>query len=244
MTRNIKLVIEYDGTHFCGWQKQLNDRTVQEDVERSLSMLTGESITTIAAGRTDSGVHAMGQVVNFKTQSQLSRSVFVRGGNSRLSHDVRIVQAKDVDDNFHARYSAVRRHYHYYISRRQRAIGRQYSWYYWNELNLNAMQQATRLLLGSQNFKSFCQKNAVVKHHICHVYKAKWTRTGDFYCFEICANRFLHHMVRSLVGTLVEIGEEKYPVQQMKTILDARDRSAAGPTAPALGLVLYKIDYQ
>lgn len=243
MIRNIKLTIEYDGTDFCGWQIQPNDRTVQQELERSLSMLTGETIKTTAAGRTDSGVHACGQVVNIKTHSKLPLSAFVRGGNSRLPYDVRIVRAEPAADDFNARYSAVRRHYRYYISTRQRAVGRRYAWYYWNKLDVKRMQEAAQCILGIRDFKSFCQKNAAVTHHVCHVYKARWFSLDDFICFEICANRFLHNMVRSLVGTMVEIGADKLPVNRMTAILDARDRSGAGPTAPALGLFLVKVDY-
>ena len=243
MKRNIKLIIEYDGTEFCGWQKQLNDRTVQEEVERSLSLLTGESVKTIAAGRTDSGVHARGQVVNIKTESQLPISAFIRGGNSRLPGDVRIVSAESVDEDFNARYSAVRRYYRYYISKRQRAVDRQYSWYYWSELNVHTMQKAAQYILGSQDFKSFCQKNALVEHYICEVYKARWLQFDEYICFEICANRFLHNMVRTLVGTMVEIGAGKMLPERMQDVLSARDRACAGSTAPALGLFLEKVDY-
>lgn len=243
MKRNIKLTLEYDGTKFCGWQKQVNDRTVQEEVERSLSMLTGETVKVNAAGRTDSGVHAYGQVVNIKTQSELPLSTFVRGGNTRLPFDVRIINAELVDADFHARYSATRRHYCYYISNRQRALGRCYSWYYWNDLDLESMRKATEFILGPRNFKSFCQKNALVNHYVCHVYKARWIEHDDYIRFEICANRFLHNMVRTLVGTMVQVGSGKQPPERMREILAAQDRSCAGDTAPALGLFLVKVDY-
>ncbi|MDZ7721362.1 MAG: tRNA pseudouridine(38-40) synthase TruA [candidate division KSB1 bacterium] len=222
---------------------QPNDRTVQQELERSLSLLTGETIKTTAAGRTDSGVHACGQVVSIKTDSSLPLSAFVRGGNSRLPRDVRIVCAEPAADDFNARYSALRRHYRYYITTRQRALGRRYAWYYWHSLNANRLQQAAGCILGPRDFKSFCQKNAAVNHYMCHVYKARWFILDGYICFDICANRFLHNMVRSLVGTMVEIGAGKQSVDHITEILDAKDRSSAGPTAPALGLFLIKVDY-
>jgi len=241
--RTIKLIIEYDGTDFCGWQIQVNDRTVQAELERSLSMLTNESIRATAAGRTDSGVHALGQVVHFKTLSTLPLDAFVRGGNTRLPYDVRIVSAEDVDGNFHARYSAKARTYRYTITKRPIAVGRRYVWYYWNSLDVERMQAACQYILGSHNFKSFCQTGSDVKHHICDVQIADWQETDDQFIFTIKANRFLHNMVRILVGTMVEIGEGKLEPEAIPEILATQERGAAGNTAPAIGLVFVHVDY-
>jgi len=240
--RNIKLLIEYDGTDFCGWQIQANDRTVQEELERSLSMLTEEKIKTTAAGRTDSGVHALGQVVNFKTNSELPLNAFVNGGNSRLPYDARIVSAQDVPANFSARYAAKKRYYRYFIAKRPIAVGRRYAWIYWKPLNLNVLQRMCEPLNGTLDFKSFCQKNAAVKHFLCHIYAAEWKETAERYVFDICANRFLHNMVRILVGTMVEGASGQFDTS-MEDVLTARDRKAAGSTAPALGLFLTKVEY-
>jgi tRNA pseudouridine38-40 synthase len=241
--RNIKLTLEYDGTDFCGWQRQANDRTVQAEVERSLSMLTEETIIVTAAGRTDSGVHARGQVINFKTLSELPLTTFVRGGNSRLLHDVRILGAEEVDPDFSARYSAKARLYRYYIAKKQSAVGRQYAWYYWNPLDINEMRAACTPILGSHDFSGFCQSGAVVDHYLCDVRHAWWLENDQFIIFEICANRFLHNMVRILVGTMVKIGEEQSSFKSMAEILASQERDAAGPTAPALGLFLIKVMY-
>ncbi len=240
--RNIKLEIEYDGTDFCGWQKQANDRTVQEEVERSLSMLTEEQIKTMAAGRTDSGVHALGQVVNFKTHSELPLKAFINGGNSRLPYDVRIISAQDVPPNFSARYTTKKRYYRYFIAKRPIAVGRRYAWIYRKPLNIHLLQSMCDPLKGTQDFKSFCQKNAAVKHYLCHVFDAEWKETSERYVFDICANRFLHNMVRILVGTMVEVASGQLEAK-IKDILAARDRTAAGSTAPALGLFLIKVEY-
>lgn len=241
--RNIKLTLEYDGTDFCGWQRQANDRTVQAEVERSLSMLTEATVTVTAAGRTDSGVHAAGQVVNFKTESALPLTAFVRGGNSRLPRDVRILDAAEVPLDFNARYAAKARLYRYTISKRPRAIGRQYAWHYWRPLEVEAMRACCAAILGTHNFRSFCQSGAAVNTYLCDVRYAWWSENEDAYVFEICANRFLHGMVRILVGTMVEIGEGRDDDRTLKEILQAGDRTVAGPTAPAVGLSLMSVFY-
>jgi len=241
--RNIKLTIEYDGADFCGWQIQASDRTVQEEIERSMSALTDSPVRITGAGRTDSGVHALAQTANFRTGSDLPLDVFVRGGNSRLPRDVRIVAAAEAADDFSARYSAKSRLYRYVITKRQKAVGRQYSWYYWNPLDVEKMNRACTDVLGAQDFQSFCQAKAAVDHYLCDVHYAFWRETKDELVFEIRANRFLHNMVRILVGTMVEIGDEKLNSRAMHKILAARDRAAAGATAPAQGLFLVAIEY-
>jgi len=241
--RNIKLTVEYDGTDFCGYQVQVNDRTVQAELERSLSMLTDETVRLTAAGRTDSGVHARGQIVNFKTESRLPLDVFVRGGNTRLPKDVRILKAEHVADDFNARASAKRRTYRYFVTKRNRAVGRQYAWYYWNSLDVKKMNAACTDVLGVHDFQSFCQAKAVVDHYLCDVRYAFWRETEHELIFEICANRFLHNMVRTLVGTMVEMGDSRLQSASMPQILAGRNRSAAGATAPAHGLFLEKVEY-
>lgn len=241
--RNIKLTIEYDGTDFCGYQIQPKGRTVQAELERSLSTLTNDEVRLTAAGRTDSGVHALGQVVNFKTDSQLSLDVFIRGGNTRLPRDVRIVDAVEVEDDFSARYSARRRTYRYFITQKAKAIGRQYAWYYWNDVDIKKMNECCAEILGTHDFTSFCQAKAEVDHYLCDVRYAHWRESEHDLIFDVSANRFLHNMVRTLVGTMVEIGDPRLQSADIKEILLAKDRAAAGPTAPALGLFFMRVDY-
>lgn len=241
--RNIKLVLEYDGTNFCGYQRQVEDRTVQEELERSLSHLTEEDIKLFAAGRTDSGVHALAQVVNFKTDSQFPLETFVRGGNSRLPCDVRIKDAEEVAPDFHARYSAKSRTYRYVITTEQRAIGRYYAWYFWKPLDINPMNEACSQLVGNWDFKSFCQANANTDSYFCDVKFAQWSQHNGEIIFEICANRFLHNMVRILVGTMVEIGSKQKMPKELFDILGTKDRRYASATAPALGLFLVQVEY-
>jgi tRNA pseudouridine38-40 synthase len=241
--RNLKLTIEYDGTDFCGWQRQAHERTVQAEIEHSLFMLTEEKVTLTAAGRTDAGVHALGQVANFKTNSRLPLQTFVRGGNSRLPRDVRIISAEDVHADFNARYSAKARTYRYYIAKRQQAVGRYYAWYYWNPLNLQVMRDSCRTILGTHDFSGFCRNQSDREHYLCDVRYASWNETNDLLIFEICANRFLHNMVRILVGSMVAMGDPSRESKPLDEILQGGDRREAGATAPALGLFLVQVEY-
>jgi len=241
--RNIKLTLEYDGSGFCGWQYQPGQRSVQGELESALGQLVQSKTTVIAAGRTDSGVHALGQVANFHTLSVLPAATFVRGANALLPPDVRVLAAAEVAESFNARYDALSRAYRYRISTRPRAVGRQYTWHLPRPLDLEAMAAGAAALLGEHDFVSFCQSGSGLEHHRCHVYAARWRREGDELIFEIRANRFVHNMVRIIVGTCVEIGCRARQPGAVAEILAARERSAAGRTAPAHGLFLLQIFY-
>jgi len=241
--RNIKLVLEYDGTDFRGWQVQPTGRTVQGELERALHQLLQEDIRVISAGRTDEGVHALGQVVNFHTQSPLATANILRGLNALLPPDIVVKEVEEVDETFHARFSAKSRTYRYVICRRLRAIGRHYSWFVPYALEFDLLQQVAGQVLGEHDFQSFCPPKAEVEHHWCIVYRSEWHQQGDQWVYEIEANRFLHHMVRILVGTMVDIGRGRWRLEDFRRILEARDRSTAGPTAPAKGLFLVKVSY-
>lgn len=241
--RNVKLTLEYDGTDFCGWQWQPKGRTVQGTLLSSLKKLLQESPTVIASGRTDAGVHALGQVVNFKTENNLSLSSIRLGLNSFLPSDISILEAEEVDEEFDARRDAVKRKYQYVISRRRRAVGRQYSWHCKYELDLNEIKKATEYLIGEHAFTAFAKVNEEEPHYLCNVENALWKETENKIVFEICANRFLHNMVRIIVGTMVEVGRGKLAPVQIKNILQSRDRDRAGFTAPPQGLFLVKVYY-
>lgn len=241
--RNIKVVLEYDGTDFCGWQIQPNVRTVQEEIERSLKRIFNQKINVIGAGRTDSGVHARGQVANFKLDTEMPASTIMAALNGNLPKDVRVLSVEDVDLNFHARFNAKKRQYHYYITRKERALGRYYMWCYKSQLDIEKIITASKYLEGKQDFKSFCQENADLKHHYCTVEKIEWKIEKDILTLEIVANRFIHSMVRIIVGTLIDVGRGFTPVEAIQEILQARDRKKSGPTAPAKGLCLEKIYY-
>jgi len=241
--RNIKLTLEYDGSGFCGWQLQPGQRSVQGEIESALGRLTGQRIGIIAAGRTDSGVHALGQVINFRTASALPLEVFMRGTNALLPGDVRILAAEEVPEAFHARYDAISRLYRYQIATRPLAIGRLYTWHLPLRLDLAAMQEAAAALLGDHDFVSFCQAGSGLAHHRCTVLRAEWQASGERLSFEIHASRFVHNMVRIIVGTSVEIGRGALAPSAMAEIIAASDRRAAGRTAPPHGLFLVQVCY-
>ncbi len=241
--RKIKLVVEYDGTDFCGWQAQPDVRTVQHELEKALSLLTRESIRVISAGRTDAGVHARGQVVHFFMDKSMPMHTIKRGGNAHLPFDVRIICAEEANEDFHARFSAKKRTYSYTICHEQKAICRQYVWYVPHTLDVDKMQSACAAITGEHNFKSFCKVNSPVKNHVCTVYQAEWNTITDNLVFKVTANRFLHNMVRILVSAFVELGQGRITVRDLCTLLDVMDRTRAPATAPPYGLVLEKIEY-
>lgn len=241
--RNIKLLLEYDGTDFCGWQWQPKGRSVQRTLQDALKQLLQEEVSVVAAGRTDAGVHALGQVVNFKTDSSLDLDSIRLGVNNYLPNEVVVIEAAEVAADFHARFDAVKREYRYVISKRQRAIARQFSWYCRYDLNLERIRAASRAIIGEHAFTAFCKAREDEAHYLCRVEAIEWQETEDEVILEICANRFLHHMVRILVGTFVEVGRGKMQPDKVKQILDFEDRDQAGPAAPSQGLFLVKIYY-
>jgi tRNA pseudouridine38-40 synthase len=241
--RNIKLTLEYDGTDFCGLQWQPKGRTIQGSLQSSLKKLLQESPTVIAAGRTDAGVHALGQVVNFKTENNLDLNSIRLGLNSFLPKDITIIEAEEVDEKFHARHDAVKRTYRYVISTRPRAVGRQYCWHCKYGLDLDKIRKATEYLIGAHVFTAFSKTIEGEIHYLCKVESAVWKATDDEIIFEICANRFLHNMVRIIVGTMVDVGRGKLTPVEIKNILESRDRDRAGSTAPPQGLFLVKVYY-
>jgi tRNA pseudouridine38-40 synthase len=242
--RNIRLVLEYDGTNYVGWQIQPNGPSVQAALEKALRQILQEEVSTIAAGRTDAGVHARGQVVNFTTDREMDPRAIAKGLNATLPNQIVVVGADEVDASFHARYSAKGRLYRYHLSLQPSAIERDYAWYVGGyELDVNLMRSCSDLIIGEHDFSSFCKADSGVENFLCNVERAVWNQMGTRLVFEICANRFLYGMVRALVGTIVEIGRGLRRLEEFKVILDARDRRAAGMSAPAKGLFLEQIIY-
>lgn len=243
MKRNIKLIIEYDGTDFVGWQRQQNGRSVQEVLEAAIEQITAESTTVTGAGRTDSGVHARGQVANFFTESKLTAPQFLRALNGVLPDDIVVHVVEEVAESFSARYSAKEREYRYIISQVPTAIGRNYTWQLNYHLSIEAMNVATHEILGTHDFRSFCKSEAEVEHYRCNITKALWEQTSEKLIFTIRANRFLHGMVRALVGTMVNVGRGYTSINEFKAILQLKDRTKAGQSAPPRGLFLEKVIY-
>jgi tRNA pseudouridine38-40 synthase len=242
--RNIKISIEYDGSEFCGWQIQPNVQTVQGEIERSLSQITQSDIKLTTAGRTDSGVHAIGQVANFKLESDLPLKSIVKGGNALLPFSIRLKNAEEVDLDFSARFDARSRSYRYLINTTATAIGRQYSWYFPQIVDVELMNKGCSYILGEHDFEAFCQSGSQLDHYRCFVSKAQWSSQINQLKFEISANRFVHNMVRIIVGTSLKVGRKKITPDYLKEILNSKDRKIAGATVPAHGLCLVDVKYK
>jgi tRNA pseudouridine38-40 synthase len=241
--RDIKLVIEYDGTNFVGWQTQINGRSVQEEITKVLEQILQESVSLIGSGRTDSGVHARGQVASFRTESGMGVGSILSGLNGLLPEDVYVHSAEEMPGAFNARYDARERVYRYYVGTKPCSIGRQYQWFVKYSLNIGAMNAVASQIIGDQDFESFCKYEADVNHYRCTVGKSNWIETPGKLVYEIRANRFLHGMVRALVGTMVDVGRGYTPVALFKEIISARDRRKAGMAAPPQGLFLEEVIY-
>jgi tRNA pseudouridine38-40 synthase len=240
-----KLILEYDGTAYAGWQRQPNQPTVQEAVEAAVRSVSQTAIPVIAAGRTDAGVHALGQVASFNSEKPLSPGEWLRALNATLPEDISARSVERVADDFHARYSAVRKLYAYRILHRpeRSALERTRAWHLYGKLNLDAMREAAKHLVGKYDFSSFQGHPTNAENPICDLERLEIVRDQDIVRIELEADRFLKQMVRAMVGTLVEAGQEKRKPEEMKQILDAKDRRAAGYTAPAHGLYLVRVDY-
>jgi tRNA pseudouridine38-40 synthase len=246
MTRNYRLIIEYDGSAFHGWQKQKDDRTVQGEIEKALSVMTGQKIVLYGSGRTDAGVHAYGQVANFKSDSELSPETFQKGLNSLLPDDVVILDCHQVDAQFHARYDVKRKIYHYNILNCTLpcAIMRHYVWFIRKELDVKTMKEAARHLVGSHDFKSFEGTGSPRSSTVRHVFRAELRQAdASNLVFEIEADGFLKFMVRNIVGTLVDVGHGKLTPDNFKEVLLSKNRGLAGATAPSRGLFLVRVEY-
>ena len=244
--KTFKLIIEYDGSDFHGWQRQKEDRTVQETIEQALAVMTREKVTVIGSGRTDAGVHALGQVAGFKTRSRLDASVFLSGLNSLLPGDVVVRGCKQMSDTFHARFDVMSKRYRYHILNRPiaPAIGRQFVWHIRKPLDTVAMTDAAIVMLGTHDFKAFEGTGSPREHSIRTVTDSTVKETGGGnLTYDIEANGFLRFMVRNIVGTLVDVGVGKIDKQDVQAILQSKDRSRAGATAPPQGLFLMNVLY-
>lgn len=243
--RNIKIVLEYDGTDFVGWQRQANGRSVQEEIENVLRTVTDEYVVITGSGRTDAGVHARGQVANFKIESAITVNDLRRALNGLLSDEIVVHSVEEVDERFSARYSARERTYRYFISRTATAINRRFCWQLFYPLDIGLMNQANGLVVRTKDFQSFCRANAGVDNFLCNVFEARWEERspGDL-VFVIRANRFLHGMVRALVGTIVDVGRGYLSLEEFQRIIEAKDRRRAGMAAPPQGLFLEEVLYE
>ncbi|MEW6686661.1 MAG: tRNA pseudouridine(38-40) synthase TruA [Candidatus Edwardsbacteria bacterium] len=241
--RNIKLIIEYDGTNFAGWQIQPHHRTVQGTIEESIFQLLNEKVTLIGASRTDSGAHALGQVANFKTNKKLKIESIKNGLNAFLPSEIFVHQIEEVPLDFHSRFSAKSRVYQYRILFHPSPLDQRYTAVITYPLDLRKIQSASKFLIGEHDFTSFSVAKIDTEGRKCKIFKLKWKKGQDELVLEIKANRFLQGMIRTIVGTMIEVGRGKIAANKVKKILKAKDRRSAGPTAPPQGLCLVKIEY-
>ena len=242
---NIKVVLEYDGSGFAGWQQQANGRTVEAELKRALRELTGEDHVVYAAGRTDAGAHAEGQVVNFQLRGRIAPERLVAALNARLPDDVAALSAEVVPDDFHARYSARWRRYRYrYLDRRGRpALERNRCWHVRGPLDVEAMDTAARPLVGRHDWTSFCSASEPLDERVRAMRSVRLRRRGDYVELELVAEGFLRGLARGIAGALAEVGLERRPPPWVGELLRAKDRRLAAKTAPAGGLTLMEVIY-
>ncbi|MBQ3408735.1 MAG: tRNA pseudouridine(38-40) synthase TruA [Clostridia bacterium] len=246
--RNIRLTIEYDGKDFNGWQKQPNKLNIQGEIERAIAELTGdENVDLIASGRTDAGVHALGQVANFKTENlSIPIEKFALAINTKLKKSIRVIKAEEVDERFHSRYTCKKKTYRFVINNNEceSAIYRNLEYHMPVKLDIKKMQEAIRYFEGEHDFKAFKASGTSSKSSVRTIYKAEVrpAENGRIY-IELTGNGFLYNMVRIIAGTLVDVGMGKTPVEDIPSIIADGDRMRAGRTLPPNGLFLLKVNY-
>lgn len=243
----IALIIEYEGTNYHGSQLQDNAPTIQGEIEKALRKLTGETIRIKAASRTDAGVHATGQVVSFRTGSLLPLRAFVDGLNYYLPHDIAVKEVFRTDSLFDVRRGAASREYKYYIhnSPTRSPINRRFTCRVTGNLDIDAMNAACQVLIGTHDFSSFVTsaETARSKRTVRKIYKAEVTREGDMIVLDMVASSFLPHQVRNTAGSLIRVGQGKMTVEEFSDMVEAKTPGLAGPTAPADGLYLVRVNY-
>lgn len=243
--KRVRLIVSYDGTNYCGWQIQNNGITVEEVLNHALTDLCREEIAVIGASRTDSGVHALGNVAVFDTNSRIPGEKFSFALNQHLPDDIRIQQSDEVADDWHPRFQDTVKTYEYcFLNRRiPDPMRRLYSYFIYYPMDVENMQKAADYLIGEHDFKSFCTPRTQVRSTVRTIYDLTLTKEGDEIRMRITGNGFLYNMVRIIAGTLARVGTGLYTPERVKEILEAKDRNVSGPKAPPQGLTLISIAY-
>ena len=243
--RNIKLTIEYDGKDFNGWQKQPNKLNIQGEIERAIKDITGEEVDLIASGRTDAGVHSLGQVANFKTNSNIPIEKFPIALNTKLKRSIRIIEAEEVEERFHSRYNCKRKTYRYIINNSENgtAIYRNLEYNYYQKLDVDKMDKASKYFIGEHDFKGFKSSGTSSKSSVRIIYDARVYKENNRIYIELTGNGFLYNMVRIISGTLIEVGIGKILPQDIEDIIKSGERQKAGNTLPPQGLYLVRVEY-
>ncbi|AQT70193.1 tRNA pseudouridine synthase A [Anaerohalosphaera lusitana] len=245
--RNVKLVIQYDGSAYHGWAKQPGAATVQDTCQRAIKKLVGEDVRVhlVGASRTDAGVSALGQVANMKIDTVVPTANFRRALNNILPDDIAILEAVDAPDKFSAITNAVRKHYRYtiYTGSVRPVLHIKHCWHYHADLDIDAMNAAAEHIVGKNDFKSFSSSGDHRKNHVRTVFRCEVTEDGDWVYIDVEGDGFVYNMVRIIAGTLVEVGRGRWQADRVKDIVAACDRTKAGPLAPGSGLCLMRIDF-
>lgn len=243
--KRVRLIVSYDGTQYCGWQIQNNGVTVEEVLNKALSELLGEEISVIGASRTDSGVHALGNVAVFDAETKIPAEKISFALNQRLPADVRIQKSDEVPADWHPRYCDSIKTYEYKILNRKipNPVERFYSHFTYVDLDVEKMSQAAEYIVGEHDFACFCSTGSQVQSTVRCVHSLDVEKNGDMISIRISGNGFLYNMVRIIAGTLMQVGMGAYPPEYVKEIIESKDRNMAGPTAPARGLTLVEIGY-
>jgi tRNA pseudouridine38-40 synthase len=244
-SRRVAALVEYDGTDYAGWQSQVHSVSIQDAVQEAISFVAGHRVVAICAGRTDRGVHAIGQVIHFDTDALRTPRAWVLGANTKLSPAIALQWAGEVSAGFHARHSASRRIYRYFILNRSARSGLQRTRAAWihRPLHADAMHDAAQALIGEHDFTAFRSVECQSKTPVRRVDRIEVRREGDYVWLEIAANAYLHHMVRNIVGTLLDVQSAADPFDSMQRILAGGERRLAGATAPPGGLYLWRVEY-
>lgn len=243
--RNIKLTIEYDGKCYNGWQKQANKLNIQGEIEKAIYNITKEDVDLIGSGRTDAGVHALGQVANFKTNSKIPIEKLPLAINSQLKNSIVIKEAEDADERFHSRYNAKHKTYRYIINNSKcgTAIYRNLEYSYPFKLDVKKMEQASKYFEGEHDFKAFKSSGTSSKNSVRTIYKAIVKQEGEKIIIELTGNGFLYNMVRIISGTLLDVGLGKIKPEEISEIIESKNRQRAGKTLPPYGLYLVEVNY-
>lgn len=243
--RNIKLTIEYDGKDFNGWQKQPDKLNIQGEIERAIFEVTGENVDLTASGRTDAGVHSLGQTANFKMENPMPIQKIPLAINSKLKKTIRVKSAEEVDDRFHARYNCKGKKYRYVINNApiESALYRDYELHIANVLDVKKMQEAANFFVGKFDFSAFKSSGTSSKNSVREIYKAEVIKEGDRINIELTGSGFLYNMVRIISGTLVDVGLGKLEPNDIPKIIESKDRDNAGKTLPPQGLYLVEVYY-
>lgn len=242
---NYKLTIKYDGTNFYGWQSQKDGNTIQDEIINAIKKISQENINLIGAGRTDAGVHALGQVANFNLTKNVRLFKFRHSLNSVLPSAISISKMEICDENFNSRFDAKKRSYIYLISKNKNPFYEKYSYKYPHikKIDLNSLNLISKIFIGEKDFTSFCKANTDTNNKICNVFNTRWKETKDFYLFKIEANRFLHGMVRTIVGTILNSVLHEEDQNYIGEVIRKKNRTFAAESVPAKGLFLSKVEY-